>query len=386
MADSHLGRKHSRMGVDPKTQMNLMTLDAERQLETMVDIAINERVDFVVHSGDIFDRVNVSNTIIKGVLKNIKKLTSNDIPFFIIPGNHDRPFTRGIASPVDILDYLTNSYNIGKYDHKSINVNSSNVMIHGIAFQNADIFNRDYKKILKKLTEKLGDYNILLTHQSVEGMKNGYELTSSTEPYIVPSSIPTDFQYIALGHVHLRQSLKHPHDEDIIFHFPGSPLILDFRERNQKKAASIVTMTGKTTQIDEIELDVRPFIEEIIDVMGIKPSEIEERIRRSINKITNPEAFLGIRIEGSTDEANRKLLNPFYYKQYASNLAGFNIYHKNQWLSMNNLTLKDGDIWRHNPEHELRLAIEDYKELSDDNKKKILELGIEIIKQREGQL
>ena len=95
------------MRIDEDSQRNLMSLDTENQFNRIIDKAIEEKVDFIVHSGDLFDRVNVKNIDIEGVLKALRKLNENKIPFVTIAGNHDRAFTQGVVSPLNFINYMT---------------------------------------------------------------------------------------------------------------------------------------------------------------------------------------------------------------------------------------------------------------------------------------
>jgi len=113
--------------------------------------------------------------------------------------------------------------------------------------------------------------NILLAHVFLNGADtSGSEWTVHVGlPYAVPPArLPAAAQYVAAGHLHRPQNVA---GSPVPARYAGSPLQLDFGERDQRKSVTIVdAAAGRPAQIDVIPLtsgralrDVEGTIEEL---------------------------------------------------------------------------------------------------------------------------
>ena len=82
LSDSHLG--YRQYGLKQRLQ------DWTRATPEIVNYAIKNEVDFVLHSGDLFNSNLVDHTTLIHAIKILNPLKEAGIPFFVIDGNHDR--------------------------------------------------------------------------------------------------------------------------------------------------------------------------------------------------------------------------------------------------------------------------------------------------------
>ena len=82
VSDTHLGLRQYRS--------NVRRSDFADAFDTAVDIAIDEDVDAVVHTGDLFDDPSPNVPTVNRCLDAVSRLESEDIPFLAIVGNHER--------------------------------------------------------------------------------------------------------------------------------------------------------------------------------------------------------------------------------------------------------------------------------------------------------
>ena len=54
-------------------------------------ICVNEKVDFIVHSGDLFDTWGPSNRSLAELKDSLIRVREKNIPVFMVLGDHDRP-------------------------------------------------------------------------------------------------------------------------------------------------------------------------------------------------------------------------------------------------------------------------------------------------------
>nr|WP_300004533.1 metallophosphoesterase [Tissierella sp.] len=78
--DSHI------RGTTPKSRKDDFTDTLERKFKEIVEIIKKEEIDYVIHGGDLFDRPDVSISL---VTRFAKILNTIKVPIYIISGNHD---------------------------------------------------------------------------------------------------------------------------------------------------------------------------------------------------------------------------------------------------------------------------------------------------------
>lgn len=216
LADTHLGKRHSDFA--SRDGRNILSIDIEDQFKHCLNLAVEKEVDAVINAGDMYDRTNLSNTELKAGLNALSITSAANIPYVTITGNHDRPFTKGVTSPVELVDLVDQCHAIPRVGTKTLEIGDSSLAIHGISYLKRDV--RDnYPKVLDHLLQDHGDYNIVLSHQSVEGIQTGFELSRTNEPMVPRSIFPTDLDYVAMGHIHRRQTLHHPMNPDLAIHY-----------------------------------------------------------------------------------------------------------------------------------------------------------------------
>src|SRR5581483_2483124 len=93
-ADVHFGMENYGR-IDPATGIHTRLLDFERAFNFCIDVAIKEKVDFLLFCGDAYKTTNPSPTQQKLMLKCLLRLYKANIPVIIIVGNHDNPLSYG---------------------------------------------------------------------------------------------------------------------------------------------------------------------------------------------------------------------------------------------------------------------------------------------------
>lgn len=89
-ADLHLDSPFKGMEMNvPQSVWERMKQSTFESFERIVDKAIQERVDFVLLAGDLYDAETRSLRAQVFVREQMKRLSQYDIPVFIIHGNHD---------------------------------------------------------------------------------------------------------------------------------------------------------------------------------------------------------------------------------------------------------------------------------------------------------
>lgn len=151
-------------GTTPKNRKDNIVETLEKKINEIVELAERYKVDYILHGGDLFDRPDISISIVSKFASILNKIT---VPFYIICGNHDiyghNPDTIN-RTMLGLLDAL-NIVHIVKDDEKIfLEKEDVTVQLTGQSY----IYNLDDKSNLKKYIvsekDKQADYSIHMVH------------------------------------------------------------------------------------------------------------------------------------------------------------------------------------------------------------------------------
>ena len=297
-ADLHLGVE-SYGRIDPTTGLSSRFLDFLSALDQVVDYALENRVDLVLFCGDAYKSREPSQTQQREFARRINRLSTANIPIFLLVGNHDLPNAIGRATSTEIFDTLAvkNVYVSSRPDIYHIPTNSGIIQIASLPWlrrstllSKEDTKNLTLDQINQRLQQVLTNVidaniskldptlpSILAAHVWVSSAQVGSErsMTIGQEQMLLLSNVANPaFDYIALGHIHRHQVLS---DNPPVV-YPGSLERLDFSEEEDDKGFYIVEIepdkeTGKRrVSFDFHQVTGRRFL--TIDI-SIKPEDIE---------------------------------------------------------------------------------------------------------------
>ena len=274
MADLHLGVSFKSVrGKNISKVVNNHVLD---NVEKAFRYAVNNGIDVVLIAGDIFNNLYVSLNYSYALASKLSLLYEHGIHTIIIAGNHDAPRVRGIHSPLTVLSQLgvDKVYYQESLPDKALKMNLNEGCLGVIPlpyFQPTErkYFQDQLSKLIRELYADIEncDYKILIGHYDVKGAKY-----SEVDPYtnsfynitrISPETLePSLFNYIALGHIHLHQSIK---GYDNIF-YSGSIDRMSFGEASEKKGFLDIELYENSFKVKFIEssplkMYTTPFLE-----------------------------------------------------------------------------------------------------------------------------
>ena len=210
-----------------------------RALERLVDLAVDERIDFLLIAGDLYDRDWQDFHTGLFVREQMVRLGRAGIAVFIVQGNHD---ARGVISRQ--VPWPDNVKVFSSRTAETAHLPALGVAIHGHSFPDREV----PEDLVPNYPAALaGCFNIGLLHTSLTGAE-GHD---SYAPTSLPVMKSRGYDYWALGHVHARQVVC----EVPRVVFPGNLQGRHARETGAK-GCELVTVDGGTLQARFVALDV----------------------------------------------------------------------------------------------------------------------------------
>ncbi len=181
ISDTHFGKIYK--NIDMKTA-KLLIAERKRRFTYVVEYAIENDFEFIIHSGDLFDTKEPDYIDIRFIRKCLKRLLEHNINFYFIRGNHDKK--DGILFDDLINVYEFSSDEVTKYEKQDY-------VIHGISQFDDDI--RNPATLLNRVDGKI---NIAILHSNVQNTNH-----KNYMPTTLKELKNLNFDYIALGHIHI---------------------------------------------------------------------------------------------------------------------------------------------------------------------------------------
>jgi len=233
-------------------------------LAEIASIAEASAVDAVLVAGDVYDLSVPSAAAQQLVVQTLLRMQRAGAEVIVIAGNHDngpmfeayRPLmgaagitvvgtyrspdrggvvrfaarSDGADTQVAVLPFLSQRYAVRAAE-----------IVANTPSENVRAYDEQVRQVIAALTGGFGGdtVNLVMSHITCVGGKfgGGERSAQSIFEYSVPASVfPVSSHYVALGHLHRRQSLPAPAP----VHYSGSPLAVDFGEQANTSVVCLV--------------------------------------------------------------------------------------------------------------------------------------------------
>lgn len=256
-ADWHLGRQ-----IRGKSR----AAEFEAVLNEIVEIAVAERVDALLVAGDIWDTASPSPDADRLLFDALRSLIQRDIEVVLVAGNHDSPRkleaigrlaemlkvqTRGYIRPPEGGGLVTIERGGERAEIAAIPWVPEGRALNGVElldeeFKTRGVYEDSVEEIYRQLAGGFSDgaIQLMVGHLFVDGALlarvDGSERRLHIEQSygVKASRLPSNPQYIALGHIHQPQVVVDAPNGATAY--GGSILQLDFGEIGQEKVVRIV--------------------------------------------------------------------------------------------------------------------------------------------------
>lgn len=210
-----------------------------RALERLVVLAIDEKVDFVLVAGDLYDRDWQDFHTGLFVREQMVRLGRANIRVFMVQGNHDARgvITRQVPWPDNVTLFSSRTA-------ETVRIDDLSVAIHGHSFADREV----PEDLVPGYPDAVfGYFNIGLLHTSLTGIV-GHDTYAPTS---LPIMKTKGYDYWALGHIHARQVVS----EQPRVVFPGNLQGRHAREVGPK-GCELVSVLGGAVEARFVPLEV----------------------------------------------------------------------------------------------------------------------------------
>jgi exonuclease SbcD len=260
-ADWHVG----------KTLKGRSRLDEQRAvIGQIINHAREQHVDAVLIAGDLYDSSAPTAEAQQLVVQALLALRDSGAKVIAIAGNHDNAATFDAYRPLmDAVDITlvgrvreADKGGVVSFDARStgerVNVAVLPFLSQRYAVRAAQLvastpaeLSRDYDAMVREVIDALAEsftadaVNVMMAHLTVVGgaFGGGERAAQSIFEYHVPAvAFPRDAHYVALGHLHRRQTLPAP--APVVY--SGAPLAVDFGEQANASVVCLVQASPTT--------------------------------------------------------------------------------------------------------------------------------------------
>lgn len=261
LSDLHLGKRVNEFS---------MLEDQQYILQQILSIADAEKPDAVLIAGDIYDKSVPSAEAMELLDDFLNRLADRSLLVFLIYGNHDSP--ERVAFGHHFMErsgiYISPVYE-GKVEPITLRDAFGPIRVWLLPFVKPvtvrhyleESFGRPVETYTDAMEAAIGqmeidlhERNILVTHQFAAGaQRSESEEISVGGTDAVNAAIFSDFDYVALGHIHRPQSIGKPQ-----IRYCGTPLKYSFSEASHEKSVTMVEMREKGS-VDISTIPLKPY-------------------------------------------------------------------------------------------------------------------------------
>ncbi|MFZ1524662.1 MAG: exonuclease subunit SbcD [Saprospiraceae bacterium] len=248
-----------------------LTEDISLFFDWLIQFLLEEKADLLLVSGDVFDLANPANKDVALYYKTLLRLSALRIKVIITGGNHDSISL--LEAPAGLLNTLDIHVIGGAKEDISEEIipcynpdGSLGCVVLAVPFlRDKDLraslpadqaydktkmteagVRYHYEKLVNHCISTYGDEVAIIAMGHLM-MKGAVTSDSEREIHVgnldglVADIVPDSIDYMALGHIHKPQKVQnHAH-----IRYSGSPIFLDFSERNYEKKVIVLNVKGK---------------------------------------------------------------------------------------------------------------------------------------------
>jgi len=280
IADTHIGAHR-----EP-------TLDQleEQSFSTAMDKCMENKVDFIIISGDLFQSGIPDLASVDKAVKKMREVREAEIPIYVIYGSHD--YNPNGKSIVDILDSTGLIKKIvkgevvdGKLKLEFIIDPKTGVKLVGISARKMGLESKFYEILDRETLEREDGFKIFVFHSGIDEFKPKHLAQMESIPV---SYLPKRFDYYAGGHIHEKAEHKLPGYERIVFPgtlFASYPRDFEANAKGVQRGFYIVHFNKKVERIEFIPIMLYECTYYEYDVSNKNSTQAKRELQKAVQHL-----------------------------------------------------------------------------------------------------
>ena len=289
IADCHIGGWR-----DPKLKQ--INTDA---FFKAIDISLNEKVDFILIAGDLFNTALPGIDRLKDVVRKFKELKDKNVPVYLIPGSHD--YSPSGKTMLDVLEEAGLCINVVKGDvvNKKLRLRftidkKTGAKITGLLGRRGMLEKSYYEELDREHLEKESGFKIFMFHTALTELKPKKLEKMESAPI---SLLPKGFDYYAGGHVHIVEKKDLPGYKNVVY--PGPLFPNTFYELEELEGGGFYIYDDGN--INRINLQVKNVFTINVNANHKIPESVTSEIIEQIQNKEFNDTIVLIRVRGTLE-------------------------------------------------------------------------------------
>jgi DNA repair exonuclease SbcCD nuclease subunit len=283
-ADIHLDSPLSGLAAYKDAPADLLRTVTRDAFTKLVDVAIDESVDFMVIAGDLYDGTWKDYNTGHFFCREMGRLNKVGIPVYLLFGNHDADseMTKKLALPANVHQFESRK-------PSTFQIDALKVALHGRSYKDAATL----ENLATGYPDPIAGWlNIGVLHTAL----GGNAAHANYAPCSVAELNAKGYDYWALGHVHEHAIVQ----ESPWIVFPGNLQGRHIRETGSRGAVIVTADDGGIQSVDRLLVDLLRW--HIVEVDASSANEMSEVVRlvgqafERLVGITPEKIFLSVRV------------------------------------------------------------------------------------------
>lgn len=338
-ADLHLDQPFTKLKIENENLYTKLSQAPYQSFERLIDTAINERVDFVLIAGDIYDANHGTIQAQFAFNKGMERLKSADIAVYLSYGNHDylADASHRLQLPDNVQIFPTEVSTLQVTTNKN-----EKIALSGFSYQSRWID----EKIIESYPQRHQDvdFHIGVLHGELSHGDKGNHYA----PFLVSDLKSLGYNYWALGHIHQRQVIC----ENPLAAYPGNIQGSSFKESGPKGAYLVTLEHYQEPDLEFIETSDWQFLSVVNKLPEISSLEelrstIEQALHKYVMYAKDEMVNVILRLQFTSAGDSESL---YWFDNYAADLL-----ENLQWSLMNQQEYHEQVVYL----TELKLIIDD---------------------------
>ncbi len=278
-----------------------------KAFENLVELAVDENVDFVLIAGDLYDGECKDMQTPLAFGRCLRELTRNEIGVYIVQGNHDAQskVTKALAAELPEGVRL-----LSTRKPETILLDDLKVAIHGQGFSTTAVEH--------DLSARYPDavphfFNIGLLHTNCGGTPGHDNYAPSTVPLLSAKN----YDYWALGHIHKRVNLSEGHPWIV---YPGNIQGRNIRETGEKGCVVVSVEDGEVTDVTFRPVDLLRWGRLEIDASTCSDASkvvdaVVQAVAGCLESIGDRSLATRVEVSGASEAHHELVKHPGHYDQ-----------------------------------------------------------------------